>query len=153
MTRKRTRRKHKPGMDLYQVIAASSPFPPGELARIMVKVHDAFAHLSAGGADDDLFDRLAGVVNVGAIRTEQIGGSEEALAVFRRAGEALTHADDIRGRHGRYGFTGPGLEAMKDAIALYEEILKASTPLQMHKAQLECIQRMRAQRRQTATTP
>lgn len=141
--RKATRRKHRPpAMHPLDVLAANQPFPEAELNRILLKVHDAFAHLRGGGADVDLFDRMACVLNVGMVRSEAIG--QAGVDLFLEAQAALMEADAIYGRHGKYGFTGPGLDAMRQAVGLYEEILRASTPLQMARAQEECMRRVLA---------
>lgn len=138
--RKQTKRKHRAGLHPLDAIAACQPFPEPEITRILLKVHDAFARLRNGSTDTDLFDRLAAVLNVGLVRSEAIG--PQGVEVFKAAQQALMRADEIFGSHGRYGFTGAGLEAMKHGIALYEEILRASTPRQMHDAQMECMRRI-----------
>ena len=142
MTRKRTHRKHRPGMHPLDAITACQPFPEGEIARILLKVDSAFEHLSNGGSDVDQFDRMAAVLNVGMVRSEAIG--EEGVALFKEAQAALMECDELFGRHGKYGFTGPGLEAMRAAVSLYGDILRASTPRQMADAQQECIRRVQA---------
>jgi hypothetical protein len=146
--RKATRRKLRPGLHPLDAITASLPFPDAELTRILVKVHDAFACLRNGSCDVDLFDRMAAVLNVGMVRCEAIG--PEGVEVFKEAQAALMKADELFGANGRFGFTGPGLEAMKTAIELYEQILRASTPRQMADAQQECMRRVRAGQYQQA---
>lgn len=141
MTRKATKRKHRPGLHPLDAITACQPFPEAEITRILLKVHAAFEHLSKGGSDVDQFDRMAAVLNVGMVRSEGIG--EQGVAVFKAAQAALMECDELLGRHKRFGFTGPGLEAMKEAIGLYEEIVRVSTPKQMADAQAECMTRMR----------
>lgn len=142
MTRKRTNRQYRPRLNPLDGIAACQPFPEAEITRILIKVHSAFEAVRTGGTDVDQFDRLAAVLNVGMVRSEAIG--EVGVEVFKAAQAALMEADALYGRHGRYGFTGPGLEAMKEAIALYEQLLRLSTPLQMTKVQEECMRRLRA---------
>jgi len=148
--KKQTKRKHRPaGMHPLDAVTACRPFPAAELTRILLKVDAAFEHLSTGGADPDHFDRMAAVLNVGLIRAEQIGGDTDpvrnpGVALFLRAQAALMECDEKFGKHGKYGFTGRGLDAMKDAISLYEEILCASSPLQMHRCQQEVMRRIQA---------
>lgn len=141
MTRKRTHRKYKPGLHPLDAITACQPFPEADIARILLKVDAALEHLSSGGTNIDHFDRMAAVLNVGLIRCEQIG--EEGVVIFKAAQAALMECDALYGRHKKFGFTGPGLEAIKDAISLYEQILRASTPRQMDDAQRECMARVR----------
>lgn len=141
MSRKRAHRKHRPaGIHPLDAIAAVQPFPQEAITRILIKVHESFDDLKKGGTDCDHFDRMAAMLNVGLVRAESIG--KPAEQIFLRAQMALRESDDIYGRHGRFGFTGPGLEAMVDAIALYEQVLTLSTPRQMDDAQKECIRRI-----------
>ncbi len=60
----------------------------------------------------------------------------------------MGRVDDIFGRHKRYGFHGPDLEAVTDSVNLYEEILRNSTPNQMAAAANESARRMIEQVRQ-----
>lgn len=148
MSRKRTHRKPHTGLHPLDLMRATQPMPADRVQTIMVKIHDAFDCMRAGTADQDLFDRLAIVLNVGLVRSEQIGPA--GVEVFRAAQEGLRESAEIAGRHGRYGFSGPGLEALRQAVALYEEILAASSPLQMARAQDEVMRRFR--RKQVACT-
>lgn len=139
--RKATKRKHRPGLHPLDAIAACQPFPSYRVTEIMLRIHDAFAHLRGGGNDYDLFDRVAVCMNVGLIRSEEIG--QAGVQVFKAAQDALMDAARIREAHGHFGFTGPGLEAVREAVALYEDILTMSTPRQMTKAQDEVLRRVR----------
>jgi hypothetical protein len=141
LMRKKTHRKPKTGLHPLDLLNAVKPMDASRVLTIMTKIHDAFAHLRGGGQDYDLFDRLAVVMNVGLIRSEQIG--QEGVELFQSAQSALMDAARIRETHGKFGFTGPGLEAVKEAVVLYEEILSASSPLQMARAQDEVLRRIR----------
>lgn len=141
MKRRRIYRKPRTGLTFHEVLQAHQPFPPADADQIMVRINDAFGQVAAGSTDEDLFDRLAAMANVGLIRCEEIG--REGEEVFRAAQAALMQADGLRGRHGRPGFTGPGLEDMRAAIAVYDEVLRASTPRQMTLALQECMRRIR----------
>jgi hypothetical protein len=61
--------------------------------------------------------------------------------------EALRECDRIQQKHGRYGFTGPGLVSVADAIKLYEGILRLSKSIQMQRALEEAARRMLEQAR------
>lgn len=147
MTRGRTpRQRHRAAPDpttWARTIAASLPMHEAIGDDIMIKLHAAFADLQSGSADDDLFDRLAGAINIGIIRAEQI----DALCVtpMLAARDALVRCDAIRGKHGRYGFDGPGLQAVAEALELYEQMLRNSTPKQMRAAMTLSIARMHKQ--------
>ena len=122
-------------------IAASRQTEPAVADDVMTKLHMAFADLKAGSTDDDLFDRLAVSINVGLLRAEQI--NEVCVQPMLAARDALIRCDDIRGRHGRYGFDGPGLQAIADGLDVYEEMLRKSTPQQMTAALYLSVERMR----------
>lgn len=124
-------------------IVARQQMAPAVADDIMAKLYSAFGDLKAGSTDDDLFDRLAATINVGIVRAEQIAPAcvEPMLA----ARDALIRCDDIRGRHGRYGFDGPGLLAMAAGLEVYEEMVRNSTPQQMREAMTASIARMRRQ--------
>lgn len=110
---------------------------------IMTKLHSAFKDLRAGSTDDDLFDRLAAAINVGLLRAEQIAPA--CVDAMLAARDALIQCDEIRGRHGRYGFNGPGLASMVAGLDLYEEMVRKSTPQQMRMAMTASLKRMRSQ--------
>ena len=114
------------------LIAARQDTHPSTANEVMLKLHDAFCQLKAGTTDDDFFDRLAACVNVGLVRAEQI--DPVCVAPMVAARDALIRCDGIRGRHGRYGFDGPGLHAMTAGLEVYEEMLRNSTPQQMAEA-------------------
>lgn len=140
--RKKTRRKHLPAIHPMDLLQAAKPLDPSRVLTIMVKIHDAFAHIRGGGQDTDLFDRIAVVLNVGLIRSEQIG--QAGVDLFKQGQAALMDAVRIKEKHGRYGLTGPALEVLRECIALYEEILSASSALQMARAQNEVMRRIAA---------
>lgn len=134
-------RRQLRAMSGLHAITASTPFPDAEVQRIMLNVYAAYDELVAGRGTDEHFNRIAVVLNIGVIRAEDGGNGAPAVAVFKDAQQALMECDALQARHGRYGFTGPGLQAMREALILYEDILRASTPLQMHQGQQEVMRR------------
>jgi hypothetical protein len=124
-------------------IAARQTMLPSVADNIMAKLYSAFADLKAGSTDDELFDRLATAINVGVVRAEQINPA--CVSPMLAARDALIRCDEIRGRHGRYGFDGAGLAAMAAGLEVYEEMVRNSTPQQMRLAMTASIARMRRQ--------
>ena len=115
-----------------KVIARNQEQPEWNADQIMVKIRTAFELLKTGHATDAHFDRVAGAMNIGMLRAELI---DPLVEHTMQAGiEAMYGCAGIHERHGRYGFTGQGLLAMNDAIDLYGEILRQSTPRQMEDA-------------------
>lgn len=128
-----------PGSAMF-TIEKHQDMPAEKVVDIMTKLTDAFARMAEGSTNCELFDRLAAAINVGLIRAEAIDPLVEEVMV--RAINAMNEADGIYGRHRRYGFTGPGLEAMKDGLQVYQEILSKSAPAQMEAALEESARRM-----------
>ncbi|MBS3998135.1 MAG: hypothetical protein KGZ67_12545 [Hydrogenophaga sp.] len=87
--------------------------------------------------DDSMpFDLLAHAIDVAHIRAIQIQPDEAnpAHAPLAAAKNTLQQMRERRHRTGRWGLAGPDRAVLADAINLYEQILLASSPAQMHKA-------------------
>lgn len=123
-----------------ETLAANSDQCQEHATAVMVMVRTAFEVLKSGQGEPKDFDRLAGAINVGLIRAESIDPLAEQTM---QAGiDAMQHCDNIWQRHGRYGFSGPDLTAIADALELYEGILRMSKPRQMEEALNESARRM-----------
>lgn len=127
----------------FDAIASSRPPPEEHATTVVNRVRTAFEALKNGSTDCAQFDRLAACINVGLIRAEQI--DPFAVQTMVAAIEAMARCDAIYGKHRRYGFTGPDLNAVADAVSMYEDILRNSTPHQMDAAVHESARRMIAQ--------
>ena len=69
----------------------------------------------------------------------------EAVDVMLGAQRAMNEASAIYERHGRFGFTGTGIQAMADALDLYGQIVAMSTPRQILEAAQEARRRVESQ--------
>lgn len=123
------------------VITNSQPTRPAEAQRIANLVRTAFQVMRDGKGDDETFNRLGAAINVGLIRAEAI--APEVEAVMRKGGEALLAAERFKRQHGFHQFTLAGEADLDDALDLYEQILRLSTPLQMSAAAEEGARRIR----------
>jgi hypothetical protein len=133
-------------------IANSQPTPAADVTRIMVSVRMSYERLKQGDAPVSDFERLAAVLNVGLIRGEAIGS--QVVEAMKLAMEAILECHRLHQRHGRWGFTGPGIQAMNEALEFYEQILRLSSPNQMEAAVKESYRRMVAgQFHATGATP
>lgn len=112
-------------------------------AHNLVLAEQAFKDLTAGSADHDVFGVLAMAINCALVRAEAIDPLLEQT--MQRAVEAMVDALGIFERHGRYGFTGPGLDAVRQALGAYDAIARASSPVQMQAALAEVLRRYREQ--------
>lgn len=100
--------------------------------RIMNEIRVAFELLKSGQAQVAHFDRVAAALNVGLARAELIDALVEET--MQKGIDAMYSCFDINERHGRYGFTGPDILAVTDAINVYDGILRLSTPRMMNDA-------------------
>lgn len=110
---------------------------------IMVMVRTALERLKMGTGEAKDFDRVGGAFNVALVRAESI--DFRAVEVMQAGIEAMEECDRLQQRHRRYGFTGPGLVAVGDAMNLYEDVLRLSPPVLMEQAVEEVARRLLAQ--------
>jgi hypothetical protein len=121
-------------------ITASQDQQPAHADKVMALVRTACDKLKDGTAGAEHFDRVAGAFNVGLIRAESI---DPLVVETMNAGiAAMQRCDAIWQRHRKYGFHGPDLEPLEDAMGLYEQILRLSTPRMMEDAVVEAARRM-----------
>lgn len=130
------------------VIVGNQDMPEDHAEHILVKVKAAFELLRTGVGETKDFDRMASAFNVALIRAEAIDPLAEQT--MRAGADAMMRCKGIWQRHGRFGFTGPDLIAVKDAIELYEGILRLSKPLEMERAQQEVGRRILEQAQRVA---
>jgi hypothetical protein len=124
----------------FDAVVNSRPPPEDHATTVMNKIRAAFEALKNGTTDCALFDRLAATINVGLIRAEAI--DPFVVQTMVSAVEAMGRCDEIYGRHKRYGFQGPDLHAVADAVNMYEGILRNSSPHLMEQAVLESARRI-----------
>ena len=116
---------------------------PDKVTTLMIELHSCFDAMKNGTTDTELFDRLGASMNNGLIRAESI--APEAVDVMLGAQRAMNEASAIYERHGRFGFTGTGIQAMADALDLYGQIVAMSTPRQILEAAQEARRRVERQ--------
>lgn len=122
------------------VITGSQDQQPAHADKVMGLVRTACDRLKDGSANAADYDRVAAAFNVALIRAESI---DPLVVETMNAGiAALLRCDAIWQRHRKYGFHGPDLEPLEDAMGLYEQILRLSTPRMMEDAVVEAARRM-----------
>lgn len=78
------------------------------------------------------FDTLVCAVGEAKIRYLDIAGPDcEPIKLLDKADDALKRAYERWKRSGEWGLDGPAIQALKDAIDLFEEVFLASSPNQM----------------------
>jgi hypothetical protein len=148
--KKRCHRKYRPADPAANAaaIARQLEFDAAHAQRIENLVRTAYQRMREGNGTDDDFDRVGAALNVAMIRAEKVGNGKMLVDGLKAGVAAMVRADEIRERHGRYGFSGPDLLAMNCALDFYVQLLTHSTPAQMHQAMLEAADRLREQVRQ-----
>lgn len=108
-----------------------------------MRVRDAFAMLSNHQMPLDpemTMDLLAHGLGVAVIRSRQIHpdlATNPAMPTLNAASQGLQRAIDRWNTNKAWGLDGPGRQAMEDAIEIYAEILRNSSPAQMTAATKE----------------
>lgn len=113
-------------------IVGNKEQPQENAGQIMEKIRAAFDLLKCGRASESDFDKVASAMNIGLARAELIDPFVEEI--MQEGIDAMYSCFEINERHGRYGFTGPDIVAVTDAINVYDGILRLSTPRMMNDA-------------------
>jgi hypothetical protein len=143
MSRKRNRRmKPRTANCCYldNLLGNNRPPPHDEVVALMNTILPTYVRLREGNGSQEDVIRLGVVLNTGCVRGRQI--DQAVVGVFELAGEALIRCERRLETHGRYGFDGPGLAAMGEALDLYQDLLALSGIKQMHDAELEARRQM-----------
>ena len=121
-------------------IHRSSPFDEEAAATHSNEARLAWHRMCTGEGTCKDFDELAMTLNTLRVLSEKLG--PEPLEVVSRAAPALL---DIRARYVRtrkFGVDAAALATVPDALDLYDEFLRVSTPMQMEKAWQTVLKRL-----------
>jgi hypothetical protein len=133
--------KPKPNATVWaKVLQGSTVIAPDLADAVMLRAHAAFDELRNARAKEELTAHslmhiLADTINTAMVRAEAINPAIESM--LNLAVEAMQRADDRQATCGHYGFDGPGLQAIREALDIYEEILRHSSEKQMIDAEAE----------------
>ncbi|MCT8174351.1 hypothetical protein [Variovorax sp. CY25R-8] len=105
----------------------------------MTKLRNAFAALADGTAEEIVFDHTVRKMDVAIVWSEEF--DRPLVQPLQEAREALDRCNAIFCRHGRYGFDGLGLQAMRAAVVAYERFVRTRTPQQLCDAFSEALAR------------
>lgn len=118
------------------------PYEEGEMAHEHLKTQAAFERLRTGAGDEDDFDRVSMLLNVGMIRAESI--SQDIVLIMQNGQHAMNRMKARYLNVETLAFDGPGIEAVDYALETYQTIMDMSSPLQMIKAIQEAYKRISA---------
>lgn len=127
--RKRAHRlEHNPDAPMHLLMRAR-PYEDGDMLAQHVLTRAALERLRTGQGDTDDFDRVSMMLNIGLVRAEAI---DTKLVETIAAGQmAFVRMKDRYLRGLGLGFDAAGLRDAPAAVTAYEEMLDASSPLQM----------------------
>lgn len=112
----------------------------------------SFSFLRDGTASPSDFDRLVKAINTAKIRALEIGAAE--LIDATTAGQrTLSECRRRYTERGRFGFAGPEITAMADALDAYEAIENASSALQMEEAWRTSLRSLELNKKLTKVKP
>lgn len=113
----------------FVLLSDCQPYAPGELTQDLLKVRAAYDRLVDGTADQDDFNRVAVALNIAKVRSAEI--SQDIYDGIEQGHQAMKRCKARYEARGKFGFDGPGLQAMPYAIDAHEAIYQASSQRQM----------------------
>lgn len=109
------------------------PYDEGVNTTAHITALDAFGRLKDGTAEKDDFFRLRKVLNLAMVRACEI---DEALArMLQPAHSAMNSTRERYEKTGKWGFDGPGMQAVADGLGIAQTIMDSSSPQQMINAE------------------
>lgn len=114
-----------------RVLHNARPYEEGEMAEEHIKTRAAFERLRDGQGDEEDFDRVSMMLNIGLVRAEDIGNGELLVQTMQKAQDAMVRVKARYLRGLRFGFDADGLASVPAALDAYETIMDASSPKQM----------------------
>lgn len=124
-------------------IEGNQPVSEEKATGLMLELWSAFDALKAGSDDMAHLTWIASSMNTAVVLAERI--DQEVVDVILAAHDAIREAAEIKDRHGKIGFTGPGMQAIAEALDVYGQIVRLQTPRAIWKAAEEGHRRARAQ--------
>jgi hypothetical protein len=148
-----------------KALGSSRPMGESDPANVRDLTLKAGTHLDmlvrglVPAGDEETHDYLCHVVGISQIRIMDVGiasratggiaTANELLLTLNAAAQGLLRARERHGKTGAWGLDDPAIEALRESLDIYEEVLRASSAMQMESAQgarLRALQRQQAQR-------
>lgn len=116
----------------FAALANSSEIDYSDATAIVNRTRAAYEALKCGSSDTKDYDRVGWALNVAYVRAADI--DERLCDILAVVADVLLAARARFDQLGRFGFRGDELQAMNRGMEIYEEILRNSSPRQMHEA-------------------
>ena len=134
------RRYQADPMAMFKAFDRVKPLDEEDCTSVVLPVREAFERMRVGNAKDGDFDTMAAALNVALIRAERI--DPICVDMVKRSLDALMRTRGRFETHGVWGFDGPALSEIPEAIEFYDQLIELSTPVQMMGAMRETNKRM-----------
>ena len=127
---------------IYRVLNRIEPFDARELLRLELPIRMSYEAIKTGQGSESDFHDLAAAVNATLVRSEDV--DPLCIVTAELARDALMRTWRRFEATGKWGFDGPALAEVEAGIALHEQLIRNSTPLQMMQAMRKVIARGKA---------
>lgn len=140
--RKRCRRRHYPVNPAawQQTVDMQHRMTDDQLRDLGFAVHLAIERMRLGCSLEEDFGALAAAANVSLILCER-GVAADQIDLVKRGQDALVFAAERNRRLGKWGFSGPEMQAVNAVIALHEQQIAAVPRALCRDAMREAIRR------------
>jgi hypothetical protein len=118
---------HKTLQNLYN----NTSWTEAELVQMRLSTYSAFDNLVKGNGTMTDFDGVGMAINVASVRAIEIDTTGLLTSRLSPAMDGFTRMQERHQRTGTLAFDGLGLQAARDALDIYDQILGVSTPRQM----------------------
>ena len=115
-----------------RVFARIQPYTHAEQAHLAIPAYNSLDRITSGKGDTSDIDTIGEVVNISLVLSETI--HPECVNVCLDAALAAINAKERWKKMNRIGFDGPGLEAVRVVLDMYDQYLQKITPLQHQRA-------------------
>lgn len=131
---KRGQPTHKE-LSLYQLhlLNHCRPYEVGETTSDHFQTWDAFTRLKEGGATEDDFVRVGKTLNLAMARACEI--DQQLAKLIEPSHDAMNRLRERYLSTSKWGFDGPGLQAVAEGLQYARTIMDASSPQQMINAE------------------
>ena len=115
-----------------RVFARIQPYTHAEQAHLAIPAYDSLNSITSGQGEPKDIDILGTVINISLVLSEAT--HPECVNVCLDAALAVINAKERWKKMNRIGFDGPGLEAVRVVLDMYDQYLQKITPLQHQRA-------------------
>jgi hypothetical protein len=123
--------KHRVSVDSYlRTIRLSKPIADDSKTMLNEQIHAALLAITKGIGTPSHFDVLASTVDIVFMMSMNLFDNAYADEITA-ARQAMFRLKDRFHRHGTFGFDGVGYQAIKELLAIHEEILNSVTGNEM----------------------